>query len=181
MVLFGLSLKNSYPLFRGFSAGKESACKAGDLGSILGLGRSPREGDSWLPIPVFWPRDFHGLYSPGSHKDSDTTKWLSLWLSFILNQWFSILGDVAPQGTFGNVWIYFFKKIFKYLFVCAISCSTQALPCVMWDLLLPSCSVACGGLCSPARDWNLHCKVVSQPWTIWVVPGYIFDSHNLEE
>ena len=26
------------------SAGKESACNAGDLGSIPGLGRSPREG-----------------------------------------------------------------------------------------------------------------------------------------
>ena len=30
--------------FPGSSAGKESACNAGDLGSILGLGRSPREG-----------------------------------------------------------------------------------------------------------------------------------------
>ena len=35
------------PVFLGFpggSAGKESACNAGDLGSILGLGRSPAEG-----------------------------------------------------------------------------------------------------------------------------------------
>ena len=30
--------------FSGGSAGKESACNAGDLGSIPGLGRSPREG-----------------------------------------------------------------------------------------------------------------------------------------
>ena len=29
------------------SAGKESACKAGDLGSILGLGRSPGEGKGY--------------------------------------------------------------------------------------------------------------------------------------
>ena len=28
-------------------AGKESACNAGDLGSIPGLGRSPREGKSY--------------------------------------------------------------------------------------------------------------------------------------
>ena len=36
-----------YPLFLGFpggSAGKESACHAGDLGLIPGLGRSPGEG-----------------------------------------------------------------------------------------------------------------------------------------
>ena len=30
--------------FPGGSAGKESACNAGDLGSILALGRSPGEG-----------------------------------------------------------------------------------------------------------------------------------------
>ena len=32
--------------FPGGSAGKESACSAGDLGSILGSGRSPGEGHS---------------------------------------------------------------------------------------------------------------------------------------
>ena len=80
------------------SVGKESACNAGDLGSIPGLGRFPGERigyplqyswaslvtqlinnplvmwDPWvgnipwrrerLPIPVFWPREFHGMYSP---------------------------------------------------------------------------------------------------------------------
>ena len=30
------------------SAGKESACNAGDLGSIFGLGRSPGEGKGYL-------------------------------------------------------------------------------------------------------------------------------------
>ena len=27
--------------------------------------------------PVFWPGEFHGLYSPQGHKESDTTKQLS--------------------------------------------------------------------------------------------------------
>ena len=43
------------PVFLGFpcgSAGKESACNAGDLGSILGLGRSPGEGNGY---PVQYP------------------------------------------------------------------------------------------------------------------------------
>ena len=53
--------------FRGGSAGKESACNAGDLGSIPGLGRSPGEGKR-LPTPIFWPGEFHGLYSPWGHK-----------------------------------------------------------------------------------------------------------------
>ena len=34
-----------------------------------------------LPIPVFWPGEFHGLYSPWSHKELDTTERLSLHLS----------------------------------------------------------------------------------------------------
>ena len=54
------------PVFWGFpcgSAGKDSACNAGDLGSIPGLGRSPGEGKR-LITPVFWPGEFHGLYSP---------------------------------------------------------------------------------------------------------------------
>ena len=31
-----------------------------------------------LPTPVFCPREFHGLYSPWGHKESDTTERLSL-------------------------------------------------------------------------------------------------------
>ena len=31
-----------------------------------------------LPTPVFWPGEFHGLYSPWVCKESDTTEWLSL-------------------------------------------------------------------------------------------------------
>ena len=33
--------------FLGGSAGEESACNAGDLGSIPGLGRSPGEGNGY--------------------------------------------------------------------------------------------------------------------------------------
>ena len=58
------------------SVGKESACNAGDPGSIHGLERSPGEGKR-LPTPVFWPREFHGLYSPWGRKESDTTQGLS--------------------------------------------------------------------------------------------------------
>ena len=37
-----------YRSFPDSSAGKESACNAGDLGSIPRLGRSPGEGNSYL-------------------------------------------------------------------------------------------------------------------------------------
>ena len=67
------------PVLLGFpcgSAGKESACNAGDVDSIPGLGRSTRR--ERLPTPVFWPGEFHGLYSPWGHRESDMTEQLSL-------------------------------------------------------------------------------------------------------
>ena len=50
--------------FPGGSAGKEYTCNVGDLGLIPGLGRSPGEGNEWLPTPVFSLGEFHGLHSP---------------------------------------------------------------------------------------------------------------------
>ena len=66
----GLCEKSTGIGFHGFpdsSVGKESACNAGDLGLIPGLGRSPEEGKGY-PTPVFWHREFHGLYLYGSQK-----------------------------------------------------------------------------------------------------------------
>ena len=34
-----------------------------------------------LPTPVFWPREFHGLYGPWGCKESDKTEQLSLSLT----------------------------------------------------------------------------------------------------
>ena len=53
--------------FTGGSADKESTYNAADLGSIPGLGRSPGEGKG-LPTEVFWPGEFHGLYSPWGYR-----------------------------------------------------------------------------------------------------------------
>ena len=56
------------------SAGKESACNAGDLGSIPGMGRSPGEGKGY-------PLQYSGLensmdytYSPWGHRELDMTE-----------------------------------------------------------------------------------------------------------
>ena len=45
--------------FLGGSDSKESACNAGDPGSIPGTRRSV-EGKEWLPTPVLLPREFQG-------------------------------------------------------------------------------------------------------------------------
>ena len=63
--------------FPGGSAGEESTCNVGDLGLIPGLGRSPWRRER-LPTPVYWPGEFHGLYSPWGLKESGTTEQLSL-------------------------------------------------------------------------------------------------------
>ena len=59
------------------SAGKESTCNAGDVGSIPGSGRFPWRRDR-IPTPVFWPGEFHELDSPWGRKESDTTEQLSV-------------------------------------------------------------------------------------------------------
>ena len=52
------------------SAGKESACNAGGPGFDPKVGKIPWRRER-LSIPVFWPGEFHGLYSPWSHKESN--------------------------------------------------------------------------------------------------------------
>ena len=51
--------------------------QCGRPGFNLWVGKIPwRRGR--LPTPVFWPREFRGLYSPWGHKESDMTERLSL-------------------------------------------------------------------------------------------------------
>ena len=58
------------------SAGKESTCNVGDLGSIPRLGRSPGEGNGY---PLQYSGLENGLYSPWGCKESDTAEQLTLW------------------------------------------------------------------------------------------------------
>ena len=60
--------------FLGGSAGKESACNAGDLGLIPWRREDPLEKGM---ATHFGPGEFHGLYSPWGRKELDTTERLS--------------------------------------------------------------------------------------------------------
>ena len=68
-----LTLKRVLWGFPDGSAGKESACNVGDLGSVPGLGRSPGEGNGNL-------RQYSGLENSmdcivhGIAKETDTTE-----------------------------------------------------------------------------------------------------------
>ena len=81
------------PVSLGFpygSAGKESACNAGDLGLIPGLGRSPGEGKATHSSIL-------ARRSPWGSKESDTTEQLSLSLSPRLNIW---LIQLIPRSLY---------------------------------------------------------------------------------
>ena len=67
-------LKNLKGFLKGFpcgSAGKESACNAGDLGSIPGLERSPGERKGY---PLQYSGLENSMDSPWGHKELDTTE-----------------------------------------------------------------------------------------------------------
>ena len=69
------------PVFLGFTSGsdgEESACNMGDLGSILGLGRSP-EGRHVNPLQYSGLEN--AMDSPWGCKDSDMSERLSLHLT----------------------------------------------------------------------------------------------------
>ena len=84
--------------FPGGSAGKESACNVGDLGSIPGLGRSPGEGKGY-------PLQYSGLENSmdcivhGVTKSQDTTERLSLWRAVMGRR----RGDKVGCGDDDNV------------------------------------------------------------------------------
>ena len=70
-----------YFIFKGFpggSDGKESACIAGDPGSVPWVGKNPWRR-KWQPIPMFVPGKSHGQrslegYHPWGHKELDITE-----------------------------------------------------------------------------------------------------------
>ena len=73
-----LDLEDNLEGFPGGSDSKESACNAGDLGSVPGLGRSPggRYGNPLQYSCLESPPGQRSLvgYSPWGHKESDTAE-----------------------------------------------------------------------------------------------------------
>ena len=69
--------------FPGGSDGKESACNAGDQEGLNPCVGKILRRRKWLPTPVFLPensvdRGVWWVYSPLSHRESDTTEGLPL-------------------------------------------------------------------------------------------------------
>ena len=65
--------------FPGGSDGKESACHAGDPGSIPGLGRFPWRRE-WQSTPVFLPGEFHRQRSLAGYSPWESQKVRHNWV-----------------------------------------------------------------------------------------------------
>ena len=90
--------------FPGGSNGKESACNAGNLGLIPGLGRSPGEGHGNLLqySCLENPTDRGAWWAPWGYKGSDMTEQITLSL-------FSIA--LSSNGTQGRPWAWGFWTV----------------------------------------------------------------------
>ena len=76
-------------------SGKESTCQCRRRGFKPWVGKIPWRRER-LPTPVFWPGEFHGLYSPWGRKESDMTErlsqassWTHPWISITFSTWIS--------------------------------------------------------------------------------------------
>ena len=77
--MFDLNMFMEVCDFPGGSVDRASTYNAGDLGLILGSGRSSGEGNGNPPPPVFLPGKSHGWrslvgYSPWGRKELDMTE-----------------------------------------------------------------------------------------------------------
>ena len=66
-----MSQDRHYEGFPGVSDGKESACKAGDPGSVPGVGISPGKWNGnplQCSCPLLWTGEPDGLQFTGSHR-----------------------------------------------------------------------------------------------------------------
>ena len=72
--------------------------------------------DPWrrerLLTPVFWPGEFHGVYSPWSYKESDTTEQLSLTVVYCIQ--YTAINSRCEACLLQYIWyindVFFFKQ-----------------------------------------------------------------------
>ena len=98
--------------FRCGSAGKESAGNAGDLGSISGLGRSPREGKGY-------PLQYSSLENSMDYIVHGVTKIGHDWVTFTSLQVtdyrdYCIVHGVAKSGTQLNDFYFTWYILYKF-------------------------------------------------------------------
>ena len=117
--------------FPGSSNGKESACNAGDLGSISGLGRFPWRR-AWQPTPVFLPREFHGQRSLARSSPRGRRvrhDWATT--THCPQNWGVLLGPQIQLSTAHNS--YFSVAWWSYIFWKQIRCKQVKVPNLLFN------------------------------------------------
>ena len=95
--------------FLGGSAGKESTCKVGDLGSIPGLGRPPGEGNGY-------PLQYFGLENSVDSTVHEITKSQTRSSDFHFTS-LTVLAIIYFVFNQNSVYFeYFLKEFFKHIF-----------------------------------------------------------------
>ena len=85
-----------------------------------------------LPTPVFWPREFHGLYSPWGHKEFDTIEWVLCSHSIYLKRKYMFL--VFFTDFFSVSWQHLRSSI---LYPWTSPASTLPYLCVHLEVIIP--------------------------------------------
>ena len=83
------------------------------------VGKIPWRRESLPTTLVFWTGEFHGLYGPWGHKESDMTEWLSLthcnilrykyWFTPILKCWVKVYAFWRSWLCYTLPWAFFLK------------------------------------------------------------------------
>ena len=97
------------------------------------VGKIPSRREK-LPTPVFWPREFHRLYSPWGLKETDMTEWLSLHFIFLM---------LSFKPTFSLSSFTFTKRLFSSSLLSGIKVvSSASLRLLIFSLaiLIPACA-----------------------------------------
>ena len=68
----------------------------------------------WLPTPIFWPGEFHGLYSPRGLKELDTTERLNFWFrKKLIEANLTKCNVFISGGRYKDVYILIFTSFFQ--------------------------------------------------------------------
>ena len=141
----------------------------GRLGFYPWVGKNPWKRER-LPTPVFWPRGFHGLYSPWGHEELDMTEQLSL---------------LFVKGLF--VCLFFFFLIWTIIayptLLRPVDCRPPGFSVhgISQARMLEWVAISFCRRSSRPRNWTCVCCIAGTFFTIWATSSYretLKPSHN---
>ena len=165
---------------RGGSDGKESACNAGDSGSVPGLGSSPGIGHG-NPLQYYCLKNPHGQrslmgFSPWGHKESHTAEWLNTLPISTLK--------IRPRRE--KLSNHFLKQEIIFFSKCLFLVSSETLqlwlkccildPCLKADFILTSSSTESSVLL-PTNTW-CFLGILPNPVPTCLKPAYLSSAEN---